>query len=179
MKKAFLLSFLILMFSCSNDYDDDFVTLPDDLVTSQESTDFNTFTISISQSDGTSLTSCPDVDDISFLIKNNSLISGVLGKYGQLEITSDNTIFVYSCTFSSTENNNFIIQRFGGMLTTIQGESINLEGLLGIDRQTHQVNGAITINIINSDDSVTYNVIGDINESGSCEIESFPRFPKR
>ena len=175
MKKAFLLSFLILIFSCSNDYDDDLVILSNDFVTSEEGTDFKTFTLNISQSDGTNLASCPGVDDISFLIKDNSLISGVLGKYGQLEITSNNTIIVYSCTFSSTENNNFIIQRFGGMLTTIQGESINLEGLLGIDRQTHQVNGAITINIINSDDSQTYNVIGDINESGSCEIESFPR----
>ena len=68
------------------------------------------------------------------------------------------------------------------MLTTIDGEIINLEGRLGVNRLTHKVNGAITINILNSNNSnnsKTYDVIGDINESGSCEIESFPRFPKR
>ncbi len=168
MKKAILLSFLILIFSCAND-DDDFVTLTDDFVFSPE------VTLSISQSDGTSHTSCPEVGDFSFLIKDNSLISGALGKYGKLEVSSDNTIFVYSCTISSSENINFIIQRFGGMLTTVNGETVSLEGRLDINRLTHQVNGAITFKIINSDNSKTYDVIGDINESGSCEIESFPQ----
>ena len=169
MKKAFLLSFLILIFSCSNDNDDRLCFLRRGPRISKS------FTLSISQSDGTSLTSCPEVGDLSFLIKDNSLISGAIGKYGQLEVSSDNTIFVYSCTFSSSENNNFIIQRFGGTLTTINGESVNLEGRLGINRETHQVNGSININTINSDDSKTYNVIGEIHESGSCEIQSYPR----
>ena len=168
MKKAFLLSFLILIFSCSNDNDDNFVS-------SEEASDFKSFTLSISQSDGTSLSSCPEVGPLSFLIKDNSLISGAIGKYGQLEVSSDNSIFIYSCTFSSTGNNNFIIQRFGGTLTTINGESVNLEGRVGINRETHQVNGSININTINSDDSKTYNVIGEIHESGSCEIQSYPR----
>ncbi len=159
MKKAILLSFLILIFSCAND-DDDFVTLTDDFVFSPE------VTLSISQSDGTSHTSCPEVGDFSFLIKDNSLISGALGKYGKLEVSSDNTIFVYSCTISSSENINFIIQRFGGMLTTVNGETVSLEGRLDINRLTHQVNGAITFKIINSDNSKTYDVIGDINNIG-------------
>ena len=174
MKKIILLSFLFLIVSCSND--PDLITLP-------PVTDFSPdITISISQSDGTSLTSCPEVADFSFLIKDNSLISGELGKYGKLEVSSDNNIFIYSCTISSNENINFITQRFGGMLTTIDGEIINLEGRLGVNRLSHKVNGAITINILNSNNSnnsKTYDVIGDINESGSCEIESFPRFPKR
>ena len=168
MKKAILLSFLILILSCSNDNDEDFVS-------SVEAVDLKSFTLSISQSDGTSLTSCPEVGDFSFMIKDNSLISGAIGKYGQLEVSSDNTIIVYSCTFSSSENNNFIIQRFGGTLTTINGDSVILEGRLGINRQSQKVTGAITINIMNSDDSKTYNVIGNINESGSCEIERFPQ----
>ncbi|MGI9531683.1 hypothetical protein [Lutimonas sp.] len=175
MKKAILLSFLILIFSCSNDTDDDFITIENNAVNSNQYTDSKTFTLSIFQSDGTSPASCPEVDDFSYLIQDNSLISGALGRYGQLEVSSDNTIIVYSCVLSSTESNDFIIQRFGGMLTTINAETINLEGRLEINRQTQQVYGAITINTVKSDDSKTYNVFGDITESGSCEIESYPQ----
>jgi hypothetical protein len=175
MKKAILLSFLILIFSCSNDNDDDFITVQDDFVTTPDGIGSQMFELNISQSDGTSITSCPEVGEVTYLIKDNSTISGVLGKYGNLEVSTDNTIFVYSCSFSSTENNDFIVQRFGGMLTTVHSESINLEGRLEINRQTRRVYGAITINIINSNDSKTYDVIGNIHESGSCEIESYSR----
>ncbi|MDN3641846.1 hypothetical protein QWY87_03985 [Lutimonas halocynthiae] len=175
MKKAILLSFLILIFSCSNDNDDDFITIQNDFVTTPDVIGSQMFELNISQSDGTSITSCPEVGDVTYLIKDNSTINGVLGKYGNLEVSTDNTIFVYSCSFSSTENNDFIVQRFGGMLTTVHSESINLEGRLEINRQTRRVSGAITINIINSNDSKTYDVIGNIHESGSCEIESYSR----
>jgi len=175
MKKAILLSFLILIFSCSNDNDDDFITVQDDFVTTPDGIGSQMFALNISQSDGTSITSCPEVGDDTYLIKDNSTISGLLGKYGNLEVSTDNTIFVYSCSFSSTENNDFIVQRIGGMLTTMHSESINLEGRLEINRQTRRVYGAITINMINSNDSKTYDVIGNIHESGSCEIESYSR----
>ncbi len=175
MKKALLLSFLILIFSCSNDNDEDFDTLPNNLISSPHDSDNKIITLSISQSDDTSLTSCPEVSDFSYLIKDNSLISGVIGSYGELETSSDNTIYVYSCTFSSTENNNFIIQRFGGLLTLKNDDPINLEGRLEINRQTQQVYGVITIKTLKSNDSNTYNVMGNINEYGSCEIENYPQ----
>jgi len=148
MKKAILLSFLILIFSCSNDNDDDFITVQDDFVTTQDGIDSQMFKLNISQSDDTSITSCPEVGD------------------------DDNNIFVYSCIVSSSDNSDFIVQRFGGMLTTMHSESINLEGRLEINRQTGRVYGAITINMINSNDSKTYNVMGNIHESGSCLIKS-------
>ena len=172
MKKAILLSFLILIFSCSNDNDDDFITVQDDFVTTQDGIDSQMFKLNISQSDDTSITSCPEVGDDTYLIKDNSPISGVLGKYGNLEVSTDNNIFVYSCIVSSSDNSDFIVQRFGGMLTTMHSESINLEGRLEINRQTGRVSGAITINMINSNDSKTYNVMGNIHESGSCLIKS-------
>lgn len=164
MKKAILLSFLFLIFSCSND---------DDLVPKSGNTAMENSSVKliISQSDDTTHYSCPEVGESSFLIKDNSLISGALGQYGRLVDSYGNIIVLFSCT----GNDNIIVQRFGGILSTINGETVNLEGRLVIDRWTQQVGGAITINIINSNDSKTYDVIGSINKSGSCEIESYPQ----
>jgi len=47
MKKAILLSFLILIFSCSNDNDDDFITVQDDFVTTPDGIGSQMFALNI------------------------------------------------------------------------------------------------------------------------------------
>ena len=164
MKKAILLSFLILIFSCSND--NDITTLED--FTSPETA---TLSLNISQV-AYSTESCPEVEDSSFLIKDNSLISGFIGQYGKLEESIDNSIVVYSCALSYNGNDDFVIQRFGGVFKTSGGESINLDAFVQINRSTQEMQGTITINNLSNNDKMMehYYIEGNIKESGSCNI---------
>lgn len=164
MKKIILLSFLFLILSCSND---------NDLTTLEDFTSPETATLSLNISQAAYNTeSCPEIKDPSFLIKDNSRISGFIGQYGQLEESIDNSIVVYSCALSYNGNDDFVVQRFGGIFKTSNGESINLEAFVQINRSTQEMQGTITINNLSNDDKMMehYNIEGNIKESGSCNI---------
>lgn len=165
MKKIILLSFLFMILSCSND---------NDLKAHEEFTpnESSRVTINISQMDGFSIESCPDLEDSSFLIKNNSLISGYIGQSGVIEESMENSIVVFSCVLSSNGNNNFIVQRFGGVFKTTNGKSVSVEAIVGIDRLSHEIQGNITIDHLdnNSNKIEHYKVVGNIKKSGSCII---------
>lgn len=165
MKKIILLSFLFLSLSCSND---------NDLTTLEEFTpnESSRVSINISQMDGFSIESCPDLEDSSFLIKNNSLISGYIGQYGKIEESMNNSIVVYSCVLSSNGNDNFIVQRFGGVFKTTNGKSISVEAIVGINRVSQEIQGNITIDNLDNNDNMIehYDVEGNIKKSGSCVI---------
>lgn len=164
MKKIILLSILFLTLSCSDD--NDITTLEN--FTSTES---GTLSLNISQV-AYSTESCPEIKDSSFLIKDNSLISGFIGQYGQLEESIENSIVVYSCALSYNGNDDFVIQRFGGVFKTSSGESINLEAFVQINRLTQEMQGTITINNLANNDKMIehYEIDGYIKESGSCNI---------
>jgi hypothetical protein len=164
MKKIILLSVLFLILSCSND--NDIKTLED--FTSPETA---TLSLNISQV-AYSTESCPEVEDPAFLIKDNSLVSGFIGQYGKLEESIDNSIVVYSCALSYNGNDDFVVQRFGGIFKTSDGESINLEAFVQINRSTQEMQGTITINNLSNNDKMMehYNIEGNIKESGSCNI---------
>jgi len=164
MKRIILLSFLFLIFSCSND-DDDFVPPSERIQTLPSSLNIN-----ILQVDGNSLASCPGVSDSSFMIKDNSIVSGAIGQYGNLTDSQDNVIHIFTCIQSSDPNKDFVLQRFGGVLSTINGEKVDLVGRLVINRSTKEVRGEIVITSIYSNNSGTYDVYGNIDKSGSCEI---------
>jgi hypothetical protein len=165
MKRIILLSFLFMILSCSNDND---ITTLEEFTPNESSR----VSINISQMDGFSIESCPDLEDSSFLIKNNSLFSGYLGQYGKIEESMDNSIVVFSCVLSSNGNDKFIVQRFGGIFKTTNGKSISVEAIVEIDRLTHDVRGNITIDNLDNNDTVIqqYNVKGNIKKSGSCTI---------
>jgi len=154
-----------MILSCSNDND---ITTLEEFTPNESSR----VSINISQMDGFSIESCPDLEDSSFLIKNNSLFSGYLGQYGKIEESMDNSIVVFSCVLSSNGNDKFIVQRFGGIFKTTNGKSISVEAIVEIDRLTHDVRGNITIDNLDNNDIVIqqYNVKGNIKKSGSCTI---------
>ena len=165
MKKVILLSFLFLILSCSNDSDP---TTLNDFTPNERSS----VSINISNLDGFSFESCPDIDDSSFLIKDNSLLSGLIGHYGELKESKDNIVLVYSCIISSKGNNDYVIQRFGGVFKTTNGQSISVQGIVGIDRLTQHVSGNITIDNLDNNGIMIeeYRVKGNIKKSGSCII---------
>jgi hypothetical protein len=154
-----------MILSCSNDND---ITTLEEFTPNESSR----VSINIYQMDGFSIESCPDLEDSSFLIKNNSLFSGYLGQYGKIEESMDNSIVVFSCVLSSNGNDKFIVQRFGGIFKTTNGKSISVEAIVEIDRLTHDVRGNITIDNLDNNDTVIqqYNVKGNIKKSGSCTI---------
>lgn len=100
------------------------------------------------------------------------MLSGYIGRYGKLEESVDNIVFVYSCVLSSNGNDNFVVQRFGGIFKTTNGKSISVDAIVGIDRLSHQVQGNITIGNLDNNDSTIqqYKVEGNIKKSGSCLI---------
>jgi len=155
-----------MILSCSNDND---ITTLEEFTPNESSR----VSINISQMDGFSSESCPDLEDSSFLIKNNSLFSGYLGQYGNIEESMDNSIVVFSCVLSSNGNDKFIVQRFGGIFKTTNGKSISVEAIVGINRLTHEIYGSMTIDNPNNTHNSTENhqIKGYINESGSCTIE--------
>ena len=122
--------------------------------------------------DGFSFESCPDLEDSSFLIKNNSLISGSIGKNGEIEESMDNCIVVFSCVMSSKGNDSYIVQRFGGVFKTTNGISISMEAIVGINRDTKEMFGEITIDNLDNNNILIehFDVQGTIKKSGSCII---------
>ena len=161
MKKIILLSFLFMILSCSNDND---VSTLEDFAANETAK----VSINISNLDGFSFESCPDVEDTSFLIKDNSLLSGFVGQHGKLEESIDNIIVIYSCV----GNDNFVVQRFGGIFKLTNGKSISVEAIVGIDRSTHDIRGNITIDNLDNNEKIIqqYDVHGNIKKSGSCII---------
>ena len=168
MKKIILLSFLFLILSCSND--NDLSTLDD--VTQIYPPLTSKISIDISSVDGFSYDSCPDFEDSSFLIKNNSILSGSIGQFGMLEESVDNSIDIFSCVRSSNGNDNFIVQRFGGIFRTTNGNTINMDAIIVINRLTQRVQGDITIYNLDNNDKIIeeFRVLGNIKKSGSCNI---------
>ena len=165
MKNAILLSFLLFILSCADDDSSDLVRF--------NATENPQVTLSIDHVDGLSVASCPEVENKTFMIQDNSLVSGVLGRFGVLSNSNDNAITVFNC-IQSEENENFMMQRFGGVLQTSDGEIITLEGRLEIDRSKHQVTGEISISTTKVNDlgNKVYRVFGNIDQLGSCRISS-------
>lgn len=165
MKKIILFTFLILTFGCSDDE-------PLPTLTGVTAIETAPLSISISTMDDTNISSCPEIENASFLMKDNSIVSGAIGTYGNLDDSSDNSIIIYSCVIASNGNDNFVIQRFGGVFKTTKGEEVNLEGFIEINRTTQKVQGLITITTMDYNDKRPehYDVAGIIKKSGSCNI---------
>lgn len=166
MKNAIILSFLLLILSCTDDDDRSDVIRFNTAENSQ-------VTLSIDHVDGFSVASCPEFENTTFMIQDNSLVSGVLGQFGVLADSYDNAITVFNC-IESEHNENFMLQRFGGVLQTLDGETITLEGRLEIDRSRHEVIGEISISITKQQDprNKVFRVFGNIDQLGSCRITS-------
>lgn len=157
MKKIILLSFLFLIFGCS---DDDTFKPPGDATT-----EVAQLSISISTADDFDSSSCPNIGDPSFLMKDNSIVRGAIGKIGRLDDSADNHINIYSCS----GNDKFAVQRFGGIFTTTDGQEFVLQGFLEIDRDTQKVAGSITIDsMVDKEMPDHFDVDGIIKKSGSC-----------
>ena len=166
MKNVIILSFLLFILSCTDDDDSSDIIRFNTLENSQ-------VTLSIDHVDGLSVASCPEIENSTFMIQDNSLVSGVLGQFGVLADSNDNAVTVFNC-IQSEENENFMMQRFGGVLQTLDGEIITLEGRLEIDRSKHEVTGEIYISRTKRNDpgNTVYRVFGNIDQLGSCRITS-------
>lgn len=161
MKKLILFAFLILTFGCSDD--DNFATI-EGRTTPTETAPLS---ISISTVDDLKTSSCPDLGDPSFLMKDNSIVSGAIGKIGRLDDSADNHINIYSCS----GNDKFAVQRFGGIFTMTDGRKFVLQGFLEIDRSTQKVQGSITIDsMLDKEMPDHYEVAGIIKKSGACNL---------
>lgn len=165
MKNAIILSFLLFILSCTDDDSSDLIKF--------NTAENSQVTLSIDHVDGLSVASCPEVENKTFMIQDNSLVSGVLGQFGVLANSNENAVTVFNC-IQSEENENFMMQRFGGVLLTSDGETITLEGRLEIDRSKHEVSGEISISTtkLNDPGNKVYRVFGNIDQLGSCRITS-------
>ncbi|UCE94402.1 MAG: hypothetical protein JSV73_03760 [Flavobacteriaceae bacterium] len=160
MKNLIIFAFLILTFGCSDD--DTFPPVDGNAIT-----ETSPLSISISTVDDFDSTSCSDFGDSSFLMKDNSIVRGAIGKFGRLDDSADNHINIYSCS----GNDKFAIQRFGGIFTTTDGKEFVLQGFLEIHRDTQEVQGSITIDsMYDKEMPDQYAVAGIIKKSGSCNL---------
>lgn len=168
MKNVFLLSFLILIFGCSDD--DEYPTIPSS--PSQSSADTpvpsdSPFEMVFTAFDSNSKVSCPGQRDAFYLIADNSYVSGEIENIGRIRVSETNTVEVSSNCYPGSDG---IHQSFSGEFTTDDGQVYRFYGSADVNTESMLLNGSIMIISAQSDYRSTFIVTGIIHEVGLVRI---------